>query len=150
SRPMALHVYVKDVDAAYDRAMKAGGVSGYAPIDHEYGERSGSVTDPSGNMWYIATFKGENYRPEGLSDVTPYLHPVRAEPVINFLKRSFGAEELEKYASPDGVVHHAKIKIGNSALEMGEAHGPYQPMPCNFYLQVPDADIAHQRALAAG
>lgn len=150
SRPMALHIYVEDVDAAYERAMKAGGVSGYAPIDHEYGERSGSVTDASGNMWYIATFKGEKYKPEGLSDVTPYLHPVRAEPVINFLKRSFGAEELEKYASPDGVIHHAKIKIGNSMLEMGEAHGPYQPMPSNFYLHVPDVDMAYQRALASG
>lgn len=150
SRPTALHIYVEDVNAAYERAVEAGGVSGYAPVDHEYGERSGSVTDPFGNMWYIATLKGEKYKPEGLRDVTPYLHPVRAEPVINYLKRSFGAEELEKYATPDGVIHHAKIKIGNSALEMGEAHGPYQPMPSNFYLHVPDADMAYQRALAAG
>jgi len=48
------------------------------------------------------------------------------------------------------VIHHAKIGIGDSALEMGEAHGPYQPMPAMFYLYVPDADAVYLRALNAG
>jgi uncharacterized glyoxalase superfamily protein PhnB len=70
--------------------------------------------------------------------------------MISFLKRAFGAEELEKYASPVGVVHHAKIRIGDSMLEMGEAGGPYQPMPSMFYLYVPDVDAMYLRALNAG
>ena len=70
--------------------------------------------------------------------------------MISFLRRAFGAEELEKYASPDGVIHHAKIKIGDSMLEMGEAHGPYQPMPSTFYLYVPNVDATYSRALNAG
>jgi len=82
--------------------------------------------------------------------VQPYLHPLRAEPVINFLKRAFGAEELGRYASPDGVIHHVTIKIGDSHMEMGEAHGKYQPMPAMFYLYVPDCDAVYRRALAAG
>ena len=79
--------------------------------------------------------------------------PLRAEPVITFLKRAFGAQELAKYASPDGVVHHAEIRVGDSVVEMGEAYGPhgkYPPMPTMFYLYVPDCDAVYRRALAAG
>lgn len=148
--PTALHVYVEDTDAVYRRALEAGGVSIEAPKDQPYGERGGSVKDPFGNHWYIATYKGARYIPEGLHAVTPYLHPLRAEPVIDFLRRGFGAKELEKYASPDGVIHHAKIGIGDSILEMGEAHGPYQPMPTMFYLSVPEVDATYVRALNAG
>jgi PhnB protein len=148
--PTALHIYVKDTDAAYERALKAGAQSIQPPADQEYGERSGSVKDRAGNHWYIATAKGENYIPEGLRTVNPYLHPLRGEPFISFLKRGFGAEELEKYASPDGVIHHARIKIGDSVLEMGEAQGPYQPMPTMFYLYVPNVDASYSRALNAG
>jgi PhnB protein len=108
------------------------------------------VKDQFGNHWYIATFKGEKYIPEGMHAITPYLHPFRAEPMISFLKRAFGAQELEKYASPDGVIHHAKVRIGDSMLEMGEAHGPYQPMATMFYLYVPDVDVAYRRALGTG
>jgi uncharacterized glyoxalase superfamily protein PhnB len=150
SRPMAFHVYVEDTDAVYQRALDAGAVSIQAPADQDYGERSASVKDASGNNWYIATAKGDRYIPEGLCTVTPYLHPLRAEPVIGFLKRAFGAVELEKYASPDGVIHHAKIRIGDSVLEMGEAHGPYQPMPSMFQLYVPDVDAMYLRAMNAG
>jgi PhnB protein len=148
--PTALHIYVKDTDAAYERALKAGAQSIQPPADQEYGERGGSVKDQFGNHWYIATSKGQNYIQEGLHTVNPYLHPLRGEPVIDFLKRGFGAEELAKYASPDGVIHHASIKIGDSVLEMGEAQGPYQPMPTMFYLYVPNVDAMYSRAVNAG
>jgi PhnB protein len=150
SQPMAFHVYVEDTDAVYQRALAAGAVSIQPPADQAYGERSGSVKDLAGNNWYIATLKGDRHIPEGLRAVTAYLHPMRAEPVISFLKRAFGAEELEKYASPDGVIHHVKIKIGDSVLEMGEAHGPYQPMSATFYMYVPNVDATYSRALNAG
>ena len=150
SIPMAFHVYVPDCDATYQRALAAGGTSIAEPVDQAYGERSGSVKDPAGNFWYIATYKGKDYKWEGAPDVQPYLHPLRAVPVIDFLKRAFGAEELGRYASPDGVIHHATLKIGSSHLEMGEAHGIYQPMPGMFYLYLPDCDAVYHRALAAG
>jgi len=146
----ALHLYVQDCDAVYARALQAGATSLGEPRDQEYGERSGSVKDPAGNYWYIATHQGESYRPEGLNDVNVYMHPLRAEPVINFLKRAFGAREIGKYASPDGVVHHAEIRVGDSVVEMGEAQGKYPPMPTMFYLYVPDCDAVYQRALQAG
>jgi PhnB protein len=146
----AIHLYVPDCDAVYQRALRAGATSIDGPRDQEYGERSGSVKDPAGNFWYIATHQGETYTPKGLNSVNVYLHPLRAEPVINFLKRAFGARELAKYASPDGVVHHAEIRVGDSVVEMGEASGKYAPMPTMFYVYVPDCDAVYQRALQAG
>ena len=146
----AVHVYVEDTDAVYQKALAAGATSISEPQDHEYGERGAGVKDPFGNFWYIATHKGESYIPKGLHNVNAYMHPLRAEPVIGFLKRAFSAQELAKYASPDGVVHHAEIQIGDSVVEMGEAHGPYQPMQSMFYVYVPDCDAVYKRALAAG
>ena len=84
---------------------------------------SANVKDPAGNFWYIATYKGDSYRWEGAPTLQPYLHPLRAEPVLKFMKRAFGAEELGRYTTPDGVIHHTTVKIGNAYMEMGEAHG---------------------------
>jgi PhnB protein len=146
----AIHLYVEDIDAVYKKALAAGATSISAPADQEYGERSAGVKDPAGNYWYIATHKGPSYVPKGLNNVNVYMHPLRGEPVINFLKRAFGAEELARYASPDGVIHHAEIRVGDSVVEMGEAQGPYQPMQSMFYLYVPDCDAVYERALKAG
>jgi uncharacterized glyoxalase superfamily protein PhnB len=146
----AFHVYVRDCDETYQRAVEAGGVSVNEPADQFYGERSATVRDAAGNFWYIATYKGDSYKWEGAPDVQPSLHPLRAEPVIAFLKKAFGAEELGRHATPEGVILHATLKIGDSHFELGEAHGPYQPMRSMFYLYVPDCDALYQRALAAG
>jgi len=148
--PTSLHLYVEDTDAVYQRALEAGATSVEQPTDQFYGDHEAGVKDPAGNYWWIATHKEGGYIPEGLRTVTPYLHPHRAEPVINFLKRAFGAEEVSRAQSPDGVIHHATIRIGDSVLEMGEAHGAYQPMQTMFYLYVPDVDALYRRALQAG
>ncbi|HLG95437.1 MAG TPA: VOC family protein [Bryobacteraceae bacterium] len=148
--PAALHVYVKDVDAAHARALAAGAVNLQPPADQEYGERGGSVKDPAGNHWYIATAKGPHYIAEGVHNLNVYLHPLRGEPVIAFLKKAFGAREEARHATPDGIIHHARVRIGDSVVEMGEAHGPYQPMRSMFYLYVPNVDQLYQRALNAG
>ncbi len=146
----AFHVYVRDCDAIHERALRAGATSIHPPMDQPYGERSSTIRDGAGNFWYIATRSEGNYKWEGAPDVQPYLHPLRAEPVINFLKRAFGAEDLGRSASPEGVIHHVTMKIGDSHLEMGEAHEAYQPMSSMFYLYVPDCDALYHRALVAG
>jgi PhnB protein len=148
--PSAFHIYVPDCDATYTRALGAGGTSVDEPADQFYGERSATVKDAAGNFWYIATYKGESYRWPGAPTIQPYLHPLRAEPVLNFVKRAFGAVELGRHATPDGVIHHTTLKIGTGLMEMGEAHGPYQPMPTMFYLYVEDCDALYKRALSAG
>lgn len=55
ARPAALYLYVPDTDAAYARAVAAGGRSLLAPVDMFYGDRSAGVEDPGGTQWWIAT-----------------------------------------------------------------------------------------------
>ena len=55
SRPVALHVFVPDVDAAFARALAAGGTQTHPVTTHNYGERSGGIQDAWGNDWYVAT-----------------------------------------------------------------------------------------------
>jgi uncharacterized glyoxalase superfamily protein PhnB len=147
--PGSLHLYVEDVDAVYERAMQAGATSLMAPTNQEYGDRDAAIVDVAGNHWYIGTSQGTAYKPEGVSDLMPYLHPTGAPTMINFLKQAFGAEELFLYQSPEGMVHHAKIAIGDSIVEMGEAHGQWQPMPMTFMLYVDDVDAWYARAMKA-
>ena len=149
-QPAALHMYVEDADAVCRQAVAAGATLVDEPSDQDYGERSGAVKDAAGNLWYVATHQGESYKPKGLFNVNPYLHPQRAEPLINFLKRAFGALEIAKYVSPNGVVNHAEIRVGDSIVEMGEAHGKYETMPAMFYVYVPDMEMVYRQALAAG
>ena len=146
----SFHIYVRDCDATYKLALQSDAKSLHAPADQPWGERTAHVVDPEGNRWYIATFQGENHRSEGAPAIQPFLHPLRAEPVIKFLKAAFAAEELGRFTSPDGVIHHTTLNIGTSHLEMGEAEGPYQPMKSMFYLYVPDSDALYRSAVAAG
>jgi PhnB protein len=152
SEPMSFHIYVDDTDAVYLRAIEAGAVSLLAPVDMPYGggERNARVKDSSGNHWYIGSSKGGSFQPKGANTVQPYLHPLRAEPMINFLKRGLGATEIQRVTSPDGVIRHASMRIGDSVIEMGEARDVYQPLPGMFYLYVPDAVALYRRAIAAG
>ena len=62
----SLYVYVPDVDRVYQQALKAGGRNVMEPTDMFYGDRSGSVKDPSGNSWFIATHK-EDVEPKELA-----------------------------------------------------------------------------------
>jgi PhnB protein len=147
--PATLHLKVDDVDAVYHRALQAGGLSLYPPADQEYGERDGGVTDPGGNHWYIGMPQGETHFLPDQRTVTPYLHVGGATQCIDFLKQAFGAEEVTRHQTPDGVVHHAKVRIGDSVLEMGEAHGRFPAMPLNLHLYFPDTDAVYRQALAA-
>jgi uncharacterized glyoxalase superfamily protein PhnB len=150
--PAALHLYVPDADAAYRRALEAGGVMLYAPTDQPYGDREAGVRDPAGNQWYIATHQaGESYIMPGLGSVTVCLHPVGADKLVDFLKRAFDAEEQLCERSPEGTIVHATIRIGDAMVEMGEAHGEIaRPMATHLHLFVADADAVYRRALEAG
>ena len=51
--PFSIHLHVDDADAMVRRAVDAGATLERAPVDHFYGERSGSVFDPFGHRWLI-------------------------------------------------------------------------------------------------
>jgi uncharacterized glyoxalase superfamily protein PhnB len=150
SRAGALHLYVPDADRAYARAIEAGATSLYAPVDQPYGDREAGVRDPGGNSWFIATHRGAAHRPEGLRSVTPYLIVRDAARLVALLRSAFGADVVEAHEGPDRTVMHAKLRIGDSALELGEARGPHGPTSLMLHLYVPDADAAWRRAVDAG
>lgn len=149
-RPAAIHLYVPDADAAYARAVAGGATTLNPPTDMPYGDREADVRDPFGNHWYVGTRKQGGPVPAGMHTVTPTLHAKATDRLIEFIKQAFGADEIECSLAPDGSVAHAQLKLGDSALELGEAGGFVPPMPGSIHYYVEDADAVYARALAAG
>ena len=149
-KPTAIHLYVPDVDQVYERALQAGAKSLMPVTDLPYGERSGGVEDAHGNRWYIATpFVPLQTIAQDLHTVTVYFHPIGAQRFIDFVTAAFDGKELMRHAEND-MIMHAKVQIGDSVIELGEARYPTQPLPTAIYLYINDVDATYERALAAG
>jgi PhnB protein len=53
--PVVIHMYVKDVDAFCKRAVDAGATL-VRPVENQfYGDRNGTLRDPYGHVWSVAT-----------------------------------------------------------------------------------------------
>ena len=63
----SIFMYVEDVDAAIQDAVDAGGKITMKVDDQFWGDRLGSVTDPFGHLWQIATHK-EDLTPEEIAE----------------------------------------------------------------------------------
>jgi PhnB protein len=61
--PVGLCLYVEEVDALFKQAIDAGGKQERPVADQFYGDRSGTLRDPFGHQWTIATHK-EDVSPE--------------------------------------------------------------------------------------
>lgn len=55
--PVAIHLYVEDVDTVVGKAVAAGARLTRPVADQFYGDRVGGITDPFGHRWFIATHK---------------------------------------------------------------------------------------------
>ncbi len=53
--PVTIHLYVDDVDAVVDQAVKAGGKIIMPVEDMFWGDRYGKLEDPFGHHWSVAT-----------------------------------------------------------------------------------------------
>lgn len=53
--PVALFVYVEDVDRVFETAVSAGAQVVQPPDDHFYGDRVAMFDDPFGHRWNVAT-----------------------------------------------------------------------------------------------
>lgn len=51
--PALLRLYLADVDAVFDRALKAGAAAVTEPRTHAWGDRVARVRDPLGNIWWL-------------------------------------------------------------------------------------------------
>jgi len=63
--PVHLHLYVNDVDAVVAQAVAAGAKVLRPVQDQFYGDRTGSLSDPYGHVWHVATHK-EDLTPDEL------------------------------------------------------------------------------------
>jgi len=61
--PVSLMIYVEDVDTTYKEAIASGATEMKPLQDQFYGDRSGTLKDPYGHVWTIATHK-EDVTPE--------------------------------------------------------------------------------------
>jgi PhnB protein len=53
--PVHIHVYVKNVDETVAKAIEAGAKMVRDVQDMFYGDRTGSIEDPFGHFWHVAT-----------------------------------------------------------------------------------------------
>ena len=95
------------------------------------------------------------YEGVGLRAVRPYLIVGDADAAIDFYRRVFEATELERHTTPAGGVGHAKLRVGETIIEIGEhpdARGrAADRLPrVGLRLYVADVDQTYARALAAG
>ncbi len=96
--------------------------------------------------------------PEGMRTVTPHLVCAGAADAIEFYKKAFGAVEAARLPGPDGKLMHAMIRVGDSAIMLGDeapqwgALGPksLKGSPVTIHLYVEDADQFVARAVKAG
>ena len=96
--------------------------------------------------------------PAGYHTVTPSIIVRDAAKAIDFYQRAFGAEEIERFAGPNGSVMHAEIRIGDSRIMLGEENeqwGTKSPLstngnPGSLHIYVDDVDASFDRAVKAG
>ena len=55
--PVSIMIYVDDVDTTFSQAVAAGGKEQRPVKDQFYGDRSGTLEDPFGHVWHVATHK---------------------------------------------------------------------------------------------
>ncbi len=65
--PVTLVLYVKDVDEIANRAVAAGAKLVQPVADKFYGDRAGTIEDPFGHIWHIATQK-EDLSPKEIKE----------------------------------------------------------------------------------
>jgi PhnB protein len=141
---------VDDVEATYERAIRAGGTSIYPPGEKPWGDRDAGIKDPSGNQWYITARRALGHVTPDTRSIVPGITARGAAQFIDFARQAFGAEEAFAHRSPTGTVLHARIRIGDSIIALGEPHGEYGPMSSHLHMYVPDTDAVYQSALRAG
>lgn len=65
--PVTLHLYVRDVDALFNRAVDAGATVLMPVADQFWGDRYGMLLDPFGHRWSMAS-RIEDLSPKKLQD----------------------------------------------------------------------------------
>jgi len=99
--------------------------------------------------------------PPGHENLIPHLVCERCSEAIEFYKKAFGAEEVQRMPSPDGRLMHAALRIGNSFVFLVDDFPEYcggnsqtptglKGSPVTIHRYVENCDAAIKRAQEAG
>ena len=96
--------------------------------------------------------------PKGYHSVTPSLVVADGAKAIEFYKKAFGAQEINRFAAPDGSIMHAVVQIGDSMIMLGdEMEGPGGRSPrtiggtaVSLFIYQDNIDALWKRAVDAG
>jgi PhnB protein len=97
-------------------------------------------------------------RPPGYHSVTPYIIVVDAPAALQFYATALGAVEVMRLQTPEGMIVHAEIRIGDSIIMLAEEMPEYgcfapsdgQVPPVYMMVYVDDCDAVMATAVAAG
>ena len=92
----------------------------------------------------------DHYAPHGYHTITPYFTVKDASEFMEFLKKVFHAEELNRGTNENGSITHAEVRIGAAIVEVSEGNDRFPPRTNTLHIFVADTDECYRRALAAG
>lgn len=87
------------------------------------------------------------HKPNGYSDLSPYLLVADVIDSIDWLERALGAARLRLVPNAEGEIIHGEARIGDSVVMLGRAPG--HP-GAHVHVYLPDPDTVMAQAIAAG
>lgn len=94
--------------------------------------------------------KSASYLPKDHNCLSPYLMINDLAAFIKFTQKIFQAKILQQMASPDGMIRHVALKLGDSVLMAGEVGLEGVPVSCHLHLYTADPEQVYKQALSAG
>jgi len=93
----------------------------------------------------------ETYRPYGFKTVNPYLFVNNPHELIDFLKKNFFAEEINRSINPtNGDIANCILQIGDSSFMISQARETFLNMRTSLYLFVDNVEEIHESAIKNG
>jgi PhnB protein len=69
---------------------------------------------------------------------------------LEFLEKAFGAEVIENEVTGNGTIQHAKVRIGDTVVELSEGRAPWGPRAVALHYYVENCDAVFAGGLAHG
>jgi PhnB protein len=87
----------------------------------------------------------------GFRTITPFLIHAKAPELVDFMKTTFGAEELKRNTGGEVYGFYSEVRIGDSIIMIGGGTAAGRGnLPSALHVYVEDCDAAYRRALDAG
>lgn len=87
----------------------------------------------------------------GFRTITPFIIHDKAPELVDFVKSTFGAEELKRNTAGEAFGFYSEVRIGDSVIMIGGGTAArWGNLPGAFHVYVEDCDAAYRRALEAG